>query len=343
MRVLDLTETGLTQLPGTIGKLKHVRYLGLPSTMRNLCDEVTGLLFLQTFSLGGKMQNTCRLQRFPKRMNRLVNMRHLDMDMECIANISGIGRMRKLQGSIEFKAVRASEKQGHTMSELGGMNSLRGTLIIKGLDAVAGKEEAIKARLDNKSAIKVLKLEWRPLDPRRVDGGPADSDAAAVLEGLEPHRGLHELRITRYPGATSPTWLGRGMMVNLARLYLRNCRRLQALPAVGGLPCLELLDIKELPCVERIDGDFCSGGAFPALKEMVLDDMPRLVAWDDMPSLAFPVLRDVSIADCPLLSSLSGLQRCRGPIHLCVKGTTVLARATLPKNFNGGNSTCKFY
>ncbi|KAF6998524.1 hypothetical protein CFC21_014640 [Triticum aestivum] len=334
VRVLDLiAETGLTHLPGTIHNLKHVRYLGLPSTMRNLCDEVTELFFLQTFSLDGKKQNTCRLQRFPKHMNSLVNMRHLDIDMECIANISGIGRMAKLQGPIEFKAVRASEKEGHAVSELEGMDSLRGTLSIKGLDAVPSKEEAMKARLEQKSAVKVLKLEWGPPDPRRVNGGPADSDAVAVLEGLQPHRDLHELRITRYPGATSPSWLG-VKMERLTSLYLRNCRKLKALPVLGQLPCLELLDVKELSCVERIEGGFCGAGTFPKLKKVVLDDMPGLLSWGDMPKLALPELAEVNIVDCPRLSSLSGLEHCVCPLSLRVKGLTAI--------FSTGVSSYKF-
>ncbi|XBI87715.1 putative disease resistance protein RGA3 [Triticum dicoccoides] len=329
VRVLDLTAaTGLTHLPGTIHNLKHVRYLGLPSTMRNLCDEVTELFFLQTFSLDGKKQNTCRLQKFPKHMNKLVNMRHLDIDMECIANINGIGRMAKLQGPIEFKAIRSSEKEGHAVSELAGMDSLRGTLSIKGLDDVPSKEEAMKARLEQKSAVKVLKLEWGPPDPRRVNGGPADSDAVAVLEGLQPHRDLHELRITRYPGATSPSWLG-VKMEKLTSLYLRNCRKLNALPVLGELPCLELLDVKELSCVETIDSDFCGAGTFLKLKKVVLDDMPGLLSWGDMPKLAFPELTEVSIVDCPRLSSLSGLELCAGPLSLRVKGCPHITPETL--------------
>uniref|UniRef100_A0ACD5Y9W8 Uncharacterized protein n=2 Tax=Avena sativa TaxID=4498 RepID=A0ACD5Y9W8_AVESA len=343
VRVLDLTETGLTQLPGTIGKLRHVRYLGLPSTMRTLCEQLTGLLFLQTFSVsydGRRKEHTCQLQKFPKNMNRLINMRHLDINTECITNISGIGTMVKLQGSIVFKVIRGSEKEGHGVSELAKMSYLSGTLGIRGLDAVAGKEEAMAAGLASKGKVKVLKLEWGASDPRQFNEAPTDA-AAAVLEGLQPHCDLRDLRITRYPGATSPSWLM--AMEKLTCLYLRNCRRLKALLALGGLPCLELLDIKELTIVKRIDGGFCgsssSPGAFPSLKTIVLDDMPELVAWDDMPKGAFPLLSDISIIDCPKLS-LSGLalEWCRSPPEMRVKGCSAITPGTLPK----GVSTCKF-
>lgn len=348
VRVLDLTQTGLTQLPGTIGKLKHVRYLGLPSTMRTLCDQLTELLFLQTFSVStdeGRREHSCQLQKFPTSMSSLINMRHLDINTDCITNISGIGTMVKLQGSIVFRAMRASEKEGHGMSELARMTSLSGTLSIKGLDAVASKEEATAAQLASKGSVKVLKLEWGPPDPRQVNEGPTDP-ASAVLEGLQPHRYLQDLHITRYPGESSPTWLG-GLEM-LTRLYLKNCRKLKALPALGALPCLELLDIKELTVVERIDRGLCGSSgpeelvAFRNLKKMVLDDMPELVAWDDMPKGAFPRLSDISIIDCPKLSSLSGLQwfRCD---QLRVKGCPAITPEILHATFSVHASTCKFY
>ncbi|CAM0908216.1 unnamed protein product [Alopecurus aequalis] len=307
VRVVDFTETGITQLPETIGKLTHVRYLGLPCTIMDLsCHQVTRLLFLQTLGVSDKKKGQVRL---PDDMNRLINMRHLDVHPECIANIGGIGRMTKLQGSLEFQAIKGSEKAGHSVSELAGMNSIGGTLSIKGLDAVASKEEAMESCLAKKSSVKVLKLQWRGLDPRQVNGVPAAGvAAAAVLEGLQPHADLHDLRIARYPGATWPSWLA--VLEKLACLYLWNCRKLRTLPPLGGLPCLELLDIKELTSVERIDGDFCGGGAFPKLKKIVLDDMPILVAWSDMPKKTFSWLRELSIFHCPLLSSLSGLECC---------------------------------
>ncbi|CAM0908191.1 unnamed protein product [Alopecurus aequalis] len=327
VRVLDFTETGINKLPENIGKLNHVRYLGLPDTISsNLGDQVTKLLFLQTLTVGDKEKKN-----------------------QCITNISGIGRLVKLRESIEFQVMRGSEKEGHSVSELAGMNSLGETLTINGLDAIASKEEAEEAQLGRKFSVKILKLEWRALTPWQFDDKPsprssaAADPAAAVLEGLRPHPYIVDLHITRYPGETSPAWLG-GLEM-LKRLYLKNCRKLKALPVVGGLPCLEVLDIKELTIVERIDGCFYGSRAFPKLKKIVLDDMEKLVAWDDMPKGAFPLLREVTIKDCPLLSSLSGLGGCTGPLHLCIEGCPAITKANLPANFNAGdgNSTCMFY
>jgi Leucine-rich repeat (LRR) protein len=325
VRVLDLSETGITQLPENIGKLKHVRYLGLPGTISSSypCDEVNKLLLLQTLSVRGKKKKE-----------------------EFISNIGGIGRLSKLQESIKFKVTRGSEKEGHGLWELAEMNSLGEKLTIKGLEAVASKKEAEEAQLGEKDSVKILKLKWEPPKFSAAAGSSAAAaadPAGAVLEGLQPHRYLNELRIARYPGELlhTPTWLSG--LETMTRLYLKNCRKLKALPVLGGLQALELLVIKELTSVERIKGDFCGGGAFPKLKKIVLEDMRVLVAWDDMPGDAFPVLSDVSIVDCPELSSLAGLGCCGGSISLSVSRCRAITLKTLPAKFSDGVSTCKFH
>ncbi|KAM0825033.1 hypothetical protein ACQ4PT_069827 [Festuca glaucescens] len=127
--------------------------------------------------------------------------------------------------------------------------------------------------------------------------------------------------------------------------YDKEYMKLKALPALGGLPCLELLDIKELTVVERIGRGLCGSSgprSFGNLKKIVLDDMPELVAWDDMPKGAFPRLSDISIIDYRKLSSLSGLEwfSCD---QLRVKGCPAITAETLRATFSAHASTCKFY
>ncbi|XBI97850.1 hypothetical protein VPH35_018159 [Triticum aestivum] len=195
-----------------------------------------------------------------------------------------------------------------------------------------GRGDKGKDRNRRRARRKPSRLDLESNGPPNTQQPTAADPTVAVIEGLKPHSYLDDLRITRYPGETSPTWLGG--LKKLTRLCLKNCRKLKALPALGELPCLELLDVKELPCVERIDGGFCGAGVFPELKKLVLDDMPRLVAWDDMPKLAFPRLTEVSIVDCPRLSSLSGLDCCTGLLNRRVKGCPAITPETLPAAFS---------
>ncbi|CAL4969338.1 unnamed protein product [Urochloa decumbens] len=288
VRVLDISDTRVDELPADISRHNHVRYLGLPNTIQNLGACFPMFLLLQTLYL------------------------------KAIARMGSIGRLDKLKGSVEFDA---NNDQGNDMSELGRLNSLRRLLSIKGLQAVDSTQEASRAQLHRKQHLKILKLEWEQRN-QNPEEGRADLD---VLQGLQPHSNLEKLHITGYLGMASPNWLrDPGVMWNLRSLYLRSCRRLQAIPPVGRLPHLELLYISDLCSVERIDHAFCSSGRFESLKKMVVDNMAELVSWDAEPNgdgiyapVLFPQLREVVISNCPRLSFVLGLLCCRNSLtHL---------------------------
>uniref|UniRef100_A0A0A9DSC0 NB-ARC domain-containing protein n=1 Tax=Arundo donax TaxID=35708 RepID=A0A0A9DSC0_ARUDO len=98
LRALDLTGCIISELPEAIGKLIHLRYIALPSTVKMLPESVSILLHLQTLDIPKK----CQLDKFPEGMHQLVSLRHLGVDSKYISMIRGIGSLVKLQGSIEF-------------------------------------------------------------------------------------------------------------------------------------------------------------------------------------------------------------------------------------------------
>ncbi|XBI87705.1 hypothetical protein VPH35_025751 [Triticum aestivum] len=295
--MLDLAGTQIVDLPKGIGKCKHLRYLGLPDTIRSLPAAVTKLLHLQTLSLGKK----CTLdQGFPAHgMCSLINLRHLDMPVKYIGMTSHLGRLKQLQGSIELCADKG---QRHViLQELAGMNSLHGTITVKGLHAVARKEEAQKARLEKKEHAKVLKFEW--------SGERACSirSQEEVFEGLRPPRNIQELHIRRYQGTSSPSWLEGNHLKNLSQLHLINCPNCKVLPCLNQLPDLRVLHIKEMRSVGRIDRMLLGGrgGVLRSLQKLELDDMPNLAEWSvDSTGDAFPRLQEVHILNCPKLKHL---------------------------------------
>ncbi|XBI97835.1 hypothetical protein VPH35_018147 [Triticum aestivum] len=303
VRVVDFAGTRITELPKGVGKLKHLRYLGLPDSVRSIPAAVTKLLHLQTLSLG----KDCKLDGdhgFPgDGMSRLINLRHLDMDMKYVAMIRGIGRLEKLQGSVEFCADRG---RGHGMEELAGIHSIHGTLTVKGLQAVANKEEAQKAQLGRKDFLKTLKLEWEPpkLGDRRTCSTSMDSHEQ-VLEGLQPNGRIEELQIQRYQGASSPSWLESNLLASLSHLNLVNCRNWRVLPCLSQLPDLRVLHIKEMYAIARIDHRLYGSGVLQSLEKLVLNDMPSLVEWSaESSDRAFPRLQEILILNCPRLAKL---------------------------------------
>lgn len=77
LRVLDLSDLGLTVIHETIRNMKHLCYLGLSrNDMKKLPDSITELIGLQTLNI----QNCSYLVLLPEGMKAMISLRHLLMD-----------------------------------------------------------------------------------------------------------------------------------------------------------------------------------------------------------------------------------------------------------------------
>ncbi|XP_066347514.1 putative disease resistance RPP13-like protein 1 [Miscanthus floridulus] len=264
VRVLDLTGTNIAELPPEIGNLIHLRYLVLPDTLiKELPEQVKKLLHLQVLVRSTDAQTAAVVDDDSKKFNQPSTF---------CANKAGL-------------------------SQLAGMNSLRGELSITGLGAVSNKKDAIKAKLRKKKSVKKLNLEW---DKNESDE-TSPQHHQDVLEGLQPHFGIRKLQIRRYHGISSPSWLLNNCLEQLTHLQLINCRKWATLPAFGHLPRLNLLHIREMNSLIQIDGS----GPFKSLETLELSDMKSLVQWTaGATDSHFTVLKNVEIKDCPELQIL---------------------------------------
>ncbi|CAM0955484.1 unnamed protein product [Alopecurus aequalis] len=312
VRVLGLDGCGMVDLSDKIGQLIHLRYLALCKTITRLPQSLTKLFLLQTLSIPKR----CRIEEFPKDMRNLQYLRHLDMDRASTSKVVGIGELVHLQGSIEFHVKR---EKGHTLEDLYDMNDLCRKLHIKNLDVVASKQEACKAGLRKKQGIKVLELEWNST------GKSVPSVNAEVLEGLEPHPHVEEVRIRRYHGNASPRWLDMSWRKEnkfclLKSLHLTNCRKWELLPPLGQLPCLKVLHLKEMCALRQIGSEFYGTNliAFPCLTDLEFDDMPQWVEWtkEEKITSVFPKLRKLNLLNCPKLVKVP-------PFSLSIRKVTV--------------------
>ncbi|KAF6138224.1 hypothetical protein GIB67_011064 [Kingdonia uniflora] len=110
-----------------------------------------------------------------------------------------------------------------------------------------------------------------------------------VLEGLQPHPNLEELKINKYPGTKLPSWMI--LFSELRTLELINLRQCTTLPSLGRLPLLEVLRIEGMISVRRLGLDFlgisdieeedaaATKGVFPNLIELELSGMSELEEW----------------------------------------------------------------
>ncbi|XP_061944586.1 putative disease resistance protein RGA4 isoform X1 [Populus nigra] len=313
LRTLSLDGADISELQGSIGKLKHLRYLDVSRThITALPDSITNLYNLQTLRLV-----ECRsLQALPRRMRDLVNLRHIHVTFHHQMP-ADVGCFSFLQ-TLPFFIV--CQDRGQKVQELESLNELSGRLSIYNLEQVRDRDEAAKANLREKKGICMMEFVWSP-ERENFDN---DDD---VIEGLLPHQNIKSLKIENYGGKKFPSWLllrtpGTGdsfPLKNLVNLKLLHCKRTEELPTLGLLRRLKVLEIIGMNTIRCIGMEFYINEGesrretmplFPELKKLSLQCMENLVEWrapalgggSDM--IVFPYLEELSIMRCPRLNSI---------------------------------------
>ncbi|KAK1685452.1 hypothetical protein QYE76_046300 [Lolium multiflorum] len=224
----------------------------------------------------------------PDGMNNLVSLRHLVAGNGVYSSVANIGSMTSLQELRDFKVQPLSGS--FEISQLQSMNELV-ELLVSQLDNVESQEEAYRAGLRDKVHLAKLHLSWKdalsdeeyssdyssesseelmPMDDGGPSSEPSMGTAREVLEGLEPHPNLKQLRISGYNGAASPTWLASNISVtSLQTLYLDGCRGWKILPSLQSLPFIRKLKLRKMQEVTEV--------LVPLLEELVLIRMPKLL------------------------------------------------------------------
>ncbi|XP_027159054.1 putative disease resistance protein RGA3 [Coffea eugenioides] len=185
LHVLNLSGVQNQNLPISIGKLIHLRYIE-DSRSETLPESVCKLYNLQTLRLNSLF--------LPKGTCDLISLRHLhfyttNKEFQMPLNM---GRLTCLQ-TLEFFNV--SREKGRRIGEFGSLKNLKGKLEIRNLELVKGKEGAEEAKLSEKANLFGLELKWA----REREGG--DYNDEDVLDGLRPHPNLEELEIRNFMDA----------------------------------------------------------------------------------------------------------------------------------------------
>ncbi|XP_019079791.1 putative disease resistance protein RGA4 [Vitis vinifera] len=298
LRVLSLRGYNITDLPKSIGNLKHLRYLDLSFTMiQKLPESVCYLCNLQTMIL---RRCSC-LNELPSRMGKLINLRYLDI-FRCDSLIDmstyGIGRLKSLQRLTYFIV---GQKNGLRIGELRELSKIRGTLHISNVNNVVSVNDALQANMKDKSYLDELILNWE--SGWVTNGSITQHDATTddILNSLQPHPNLKQLSITNYPGARFPNWLGdSSVLLNLLSLELRGCGNCSTLPLLGQLTHLKYLQISGMNEVECVGSEFHGNASFQSLETLSFEDMLNWEKW--LCCGEFPRLQKLSIQECPKLT-----------------------------------------
>ncbi|CDP15456.1 unnamed protein product [Coffea canephora] len=342
LQVLNIASSDATELPKSIGKLSHLRYLDSSDTpMETLPDSLCKLYNLQTL----RLRDCKSLTKFPNNFKNLVNLRHFDFfheDESSDLTPLEIGKLHSLRTLLFFNIGKDSSQQ---IGQLGSLKNLSGSFEIRNLQLVRSIEEAKSARLIEKANIDELRLIWNEPDNSREN----DSEYNQVLEGLQAHQNLKGLIIERFFGDQLSTWIGK--LGRLVKFKLQNCKYCKELPTLGNMPSLRSLHLKGLDSLTSIGPSFYgrssvhSGSSsqrplslFPALEHLNLENMPNLKEWMEATvhdGTVFPVLDTIRIIGCPQLATFPN----HFPRLKKLKIETIQNGSTLLTNICSGVST----
>ncbi|XP_057744207.1 putative disease resistance protein At3g14460 [Arachis stenosperma] len=298
LRVLSFRK--LDVLPDSIVKSIHLRYLNLSWTnVKTLPESLCDLYNLQTLIL----YECSKLTMLPDGMHKLMKLRHLVLRGTCLKEMPrGISKLKHMH-ILEYFVVGKHKDNG--IEELGGLSNLEGSFEIKKLENVVDVRQARSARMLEKNHIDKLSLEWS-FDDEMVSNTETERD---ILDGLQPHTGLKELRMEGYKGERFPDWVGHCSYNNMTTVWLESCKNCCMLPSLGQLQCLKSLCISgflELKCIGdefyKNDSDHHSSPIppFPSLEELVFHNMPCWEEWHVPHPEAFPQLKILQIEGCPM-------------------------------------------
>ncbi|XP_056165804.1 putative disease resistance RPP13-like protein 1 [Syzygium oleosum] len=299
LRVLSLSQYHITEVPESIGKLRHLRHLNLSYTcIKKLPKSIVTLYNLEALMLRG-----CEdLVELPEGIEKLINLKFLDItDTERLEAMPlYIGNLMGLEMLSKFVV---GTRNGSRLKELKNLKNLQGELCISDLHMVQDSRDAINANLHTKMGLCRLTMQWS----RDFENFRNEELEAEVLQFLRPHQNLEKLGISYYGGQEFPSWLGCPSYVNVVQLRLHGCQSIKALPSLGQLSLLKDLYIEGLNAICTVGSEFYgSKSPFPSLITLEFKDMPLWKDWShcvdtEEVGVIFPRLEHLIIRRCPAL------------------------------------------
>lgn len=231
----------------------------------------------------------------------------------------GMGKLSCLERLSNFVV---GKQWSDELEDLKALNNLQGSLEVwirwpvNGMNVVQKNDSREGLYLRSKEHLNAIHLTFFSYIGRIDD--VFQGTIISLIEDLQPHSNLKELKVWGYEGVRMPGWIN--LLQDLVHLYLQECANLEYLSCLGNLSRLKYLEFSHLDEIEYIEGG--GGGEeedshlpgfgspvetlsfFPSLKELVLWQMTKLKGWRkevrgrSKPPLQLPSLSKLQIFDC---------------------------------------------
>ncbi|KAL3497645.1 hypothetical protein ACH5RR_040377 [Cinchona calisaya] len=295
LKVLDLRNTQLEEIPNEIFSLFHLKHLCLFGTrVKTVPKSIGKLQNLEYLNLGGtkvrelpmeieKLQKLSQLIVYGQNISLIV---HVCDGFKTSANIGELATLEVLRFIDAATIVENDDETSRVVKEIGKLTQLR-EFGITNLRRKDGKELC-------SSFEKLINL-------RELDVSSMEKEEVIDLDHYIPSSSLQSLRLLVLRGRLEnmPQWIT--SLQGLVRIVLRGSGlRQDPLESLQHLP--NLVEIKFIQTFQG-EGLCFKPGGFLKLKELILRDLKEL-RWMRVEKGAMPRLQQLILQEIPLLEEL---------------------------------------
>ncbi|XBI86299.1 hypothetical protein VPH35_094285 [Triticum aestivum] len=292
LRMRVIVCASLNELPTSIGKLKHLRYLEISRSCYVTSFPTT---FCRLHNLQVLCVKKCQVESLPSDFNRLINLwRFESQGFKYGPNIRGFPE--EYYYGVHIDA--AEDKCGLGCSFIKNMNQLRGHLVINNVYKLS-KYHLAEAKLKNKECFDKMTLQWGQRGKTF-----SQENEIEVLADLQPPASIKSLVLDNCPAVSSPSWFQPQSLPSLISVSFLRCNGLKIHNGSTGFSSLTDLIIDGCYRLSSLE-QLLHPTYLPAIKKIAIMSCWNLISVGTERFGDFHCLEIFKLVDCGKLNSES--------------------------------------